>query len=101
MQRPLEDLVYTKSQGRLKMKVEKFHFGYFSRKMTIEKVVFYNTDTATASTAYRFKVDKINLKVYALLPIIFQSRFLIDSLALQNPDITITRFRESVKDERV
>ena len=97
----LEDLVYSKSQGRLKMEVKKFHFSYFSKRMVIENAVFYNTDTSTSTTAYRFSVDKINLQVYALLPIIFKSRFLIDSLNLQNPDIRITRLREAEKDNKL
>ena len=94
----LEDLVESQSHGKLKMKVKKFRFGYFSKKMELDKAVFYNTDTATGTTAYRFSVDKINLKVYALWPIIFKKQFLIDSLTLGHPDIVITRLRAPDKD---
>ncbi len=95
----LEDLVESKSHGRLKMKVKKFKFSYFSKKMEIEKAVFYNTDTTTSATTYRFQVDKINLQVYALSPIIFKQQFLIDSLTLMQPDITITKMRAPARND--
>ncbi|MES1216675.1 MAG: hypothetical protein ABUT20_14260, partial [Bacteroidota bacterium] len=87
----LENLVFSQSKGQLKLKVEKFRFGYFSTKMELEKAVFFNTDTLTSPTAYRFSVNQIKINVNALLPIIFKKQILIDSLSLNDPDIQITR----------
>jgi len=96
----LEKLVYSKSNGQLKLTVEKFNFSYFSTKMELENAVFYNTDTLTAPTAYRFKVGNIKLNVNALLPIIFKKQILIDSLSLNDPDIRVTRLKPDNKDDK-
>ena len=93
----LENMVASKSNGKLKMKVEKFRFNYFSKKMELEKVVFYNTDTITGNTAYRFSVDKIKLQARAILPIIFSKEILIDSLTLLSPHVLVTRLRATDK----
>ena len=61
--------------------------------MELENTVFYNTDTLTGSTAYRFTVDKIKIQATAILPIVFQKKLLIDSLALLSPHIAVTRLR--------
>lgn len=96
----LEDLVESQSNGTLKMKVKKFKFSYFSKNMELDKVVFYNTDTLTGTTAYRFSVNKIKLRVNALLPIILKKQFLIGSLTLIDPDIVVTRLRPSPKNDQ-
>ena len=93
----LENMVEAKSNGKLKMKVEKFRFNYFSKKMELEKAVFYNTDTLTGNTAYRFSVDKIKLQARAILPIIFSKEILIDSLTLLSPHVLVTRLRATDK----
>ena len=59
----VEDMVKSKSHGLLRLKIQKFKFGYFSSKMEVDKAVFYNTDTLTANTSYRFNVEKIKLNV--------------------------------------
>lgn len=89
----IEDLVHQQSNGKLNLKIKKFKFNWFSRKMELQQAVFYSTDTATASTAYRFKVDRIKIQVQKILPLVFDKRFLIDSIHLVNPDITVTRLR--------
>lgn len=89
----IEDMVESKSDGKLKLKINKLHFNYFSRVIELENAVFYNTDTTTGSTAYRFSVEKIKLKAKAILPIIFKKQILIDSLNLLRPHIEVTRLR--------
>ena len=89
----LEDMVESKSNGKLKLKIEKLHFNYFSRKIELEKAVFYNTDTINGITAYRFSVERMQLRVKALWPLVFKKQILIDSLTLQNPNIEVTRLR--------
>ncbi|MFZ1329626.1 MAG: hypothetical protein WAW27_11405, partial [Chitinophagaceae bacterium] len=41
----LEDMVSSKSKGKVKLKIEKLRFNYFTRKIDLEKAIFYNTDT--------------------------------------------------------
>lgn len=93
----VEDLVSSQSNGQLKLKVHKFRFNWFSYKMQLFKPVFYSNDTS-ASTAYQFGVEKINLRLKAILPLLFEKKMLIDSLHLYNPDIIVTRLRSSAKD---
>ena len=63
--------------------------------MEVDKAVFYNTDTLTANTSYRFNVEKIKLNVNSFLPIIFKKQLIIDSLSLEDPDIIVTRLKPS------
>jgi len=98
----LESMVEKKSNGKLKLKVEKLSYDYFSRTMKIKKAVFLTTDTATAATAYRFDIKEIKIKLTALLPFIIEKKLLIDSMNLQSPDIRVTILRynpDSVKQD--
>ncbi len=97
----LEDLVESKSNGKLKMKVGKLKFGYFSKKIELDNVTFYNTDTINVNTTYRFDVKKLNLKIKSLIGVIFQDRFIIDTLTLHDPDIQVTRLKQNEKTDRV
>lgn len=46
----IEDLVESKSNNKLKLKIKKLRFSYFSRKIEIENAVFISTDTLTTGT---------------------------------------------------
>lgn len=98
--RLLEDMVESKSNGKLKLKIQKLRFSYFSRKIELEKAVFYNTDTLTGTTAYHFEVDKMQLQAKAVLPIIFKKQIMIDSLRLLNPHIEVSRLRPGLKPDK-
>lgn len=95
----IEDLVESRSNGTIKLKVEKFTFNWFSKKMEFQDAVFYSTDSITASTSYRFSVAKIKLKVDAILPIVFSKRIIIDTLTLLDPEIRVTRLKRSERKE--
>jgi hypothetical protein len=94
----LQNMVASKSNGKLRLQVGNFKFNWFSKKMELERAIFYTTDTIDANTAYRFAVRKINLKVKALLPMIFEKRVLINLLSLKDPDIVVTKLRSYEKD---
>ncbi|MEI9911912.1 MAG: hypothetical protein WDO71_21075 [Bacteroidota bacterium] len=49
----LEELVSSRSNGKLKLHVKKFRFNWFSNNMQLRNAVFYSADTG-AATAYRF-----------------------------------------------
>ena len=93
----VEDMVSSQSNGNLALKIDKFKFNWFTYKMELRKAVFYSNDTA-ASTSYQFRVDRINIRVKAIFPLVFEKKILIDSLHLFNPDIRVTRLRSSTKD---
>jgi hypothetical protein len=89
----LEELVHDRSNGKLSLKIDKFSFNWLSRKIELKKAVFYSTDTATATTGYQFRVERLRIQMKKILPVILEKRFLIDSIQLVNPDITVTRLR--------
>lgn len=61
--------------------------------MQLRQAVFYSTDTATALTAYRFSVERINISVKEILPLVLEKKIIIDSLKLLGPHIQVTRLR--------
>ena len=92
----LEDMVSKQSNGKLKLKIDRFKFDWFSYRMDLRKANFYSADTG-AATSYQFSVARIKVKVKEILPLVFEKRILIDSIQLINPDIVVTRLR-SLKD---
>lgn len=93
----VEDMVDAQSNGQLRLKVRKFKFNWFTYKMQLLNPVFSSNDTA-ASTAYQFRVERLNLRLKAIIPLLFEKKILIDSMHLYNPDIRVTRLRSSPKD---
>ncbi|PZR26057.1 MAG: hypothetical protein DI535_16030 [Citrobacter freundii] len=89
----LSELVREQSKGKLKLEVEKFRFNWLNRKMELRKAVFYTTNDSTATNGYRIEVDQLQLRLKALYPLIAEKKFLIDSLKLINPKITVTNLR--------
>ena len=89
----VEDLVESRSHGRLKMKLEKFRFSWFSRKVELTDAVIYTADSLNATTSYRFHVQHIKLSVQKIWPILFENKLLIDSLNLEQPEIVVTRLK--------
>ena len=89
----ITEMVESRSNGRLKMKLEKFRFSWFSRKVELTNAVIYTADSVNAVTAYRFQVQHIKLSVQKIWPIIFDKKLLIDSLNLEQPEITVTRLK--------
>ena len=91
----IEDLVESRSKGKINLKIEKLRFGYFSNKIEIEKAVFVNTDTSVSSRSYRFSIDKLKMKGKGLIPLLFSKELLIDTLSLSNPVIEVNRIKET------
>ena len=89
----VEEIVARESKGKLKLKVENIKFNYFSKKIELKNVTFYSNDSLDLKTAYYFQVDKIKMKVKALLPIFTRRELRIDSLALFAPKIEVTRLK--------
>ncbi len=92
----VEEMVSSQSNNKLKLKIHKFKFNWFNYDMQLRKSIFYSADTS-AATSYQFSVDRIDIRIKEILPLIFEKRILIDSIHLMNPDISVTRLR-SIKD---
>ena len=93
----IEKLVETQSNGKLALKVEKIKFNWMSRKIELQKAVFFSTDSSTAPVAYRFGVDRLRIELKAIIPVIFEKRIMIDSIRLVNPSINVIK-RRAVRD---
>ena len=89
----VEEIVDRESNGKLKLKIENIKFNYFSKKVELQHVTFYSNDSLDLKTAYYFQVDKIKMKVKALVPIFTRRELRIDSLALVAPKIEVTRLK--------
>ena len=89
----VEEIVANESNGKLKLKVENIKFNYFSRKIELQNVTFFSNDSLDLKTSYYFQVDKIKMKVKALIPIFTRRELRIDSLALMAPKIEVTRLK--------
>jgi hypothetical protein len=91
----LEDTVSEKTNGKIKLKIGKLRYNYFSQKMELDNAVFFTIDTLTAPSAYSFKVAQLRLQLNALLPLLLKKKLMIDSLFLQSPDIQVTILRHT------
>ena len=94
----IQDMVAEKSNGKIVLDIRNFKFNWFSKKMSIEDAVFHTTDSVSSGTTYRFAVRRINLKVTAIYPMIFENSILITTLSLKDPDIVVTRLRPTARD---
>jgi hypothetical protein len=89
----IEEIVFSESKGKLKAKVKNIKFNYFSKKIELEDVAFFSNDSLDLKTSYFFQVDKIKIRVKALIPIFSRRELRIDSLALDAPKIEVTRLK--------
>lgn len=86
----VEDLVRRQSKGKVELRVKNFKFNWFSKKMELENATFFTTDT-TAPDRYLFSVKRLRVQVQSVWPLLMDKKFLIDSLQLIDPDISVTR----------
>lgn len=89
----VEEIVTNESNGKLRLRVENIKFNYFTKKIELQNVTFFSNDSVDLKTSYYFQVDKIKMKVKALIPIFTRKELRIDSLALMAPKIEVTRLK--------
>ncbi|HEX6168777.1 MAG TPA: hypothetical protein VFZ33_03730, partial [Chitinophagaceae bacterium] len=89
----VEDIVTNESNGKLRLTVKNIKFNYFSKKVELQGVTFFSNDSLDLVTSYHFQVDKIKLRVKALVPIFTRKELRIDSLSLLAPKIVVTRLK--------
>lgn len=89
----LSQLVAERSGGKLKLEVEKFRFNWLGKRMELHNAVLFTTDDSIASNSYRIEVNRVELRLKQLYPIIASKKILIDSLKLFSPTFTVTRIQ--------
>ncbi len=88
----IEEMVHAQSDGRIRLKVDKFKFNWFSYNMELRKANFSSTDSA-AAISYEFNIPRMGIRLKEIIPLVFEKRILIDSLHIINPDIRVIRLR--------
>lgn len=96
----LEQIVYTQSKGKLKLKVGNFKFNWIKNNIELEKASIYSADT-TAATSYAVNTDRITIKAKGFLPLLFRKEINIDSIRLSSPSVVFTRHTPRVKENKV
>ncbi len=91
----LEQIVYSQSKGKLRLKVKKFKFNWLSNKIELHQASIYSTDTTT--NAYAVNSKKIHLRPRGFLPFLFNREVLIDSINIASPSVIFTRYTEKTK----
>ncbi|MES1221717.1 MAG: hypothetical protein ABUT20_39835, partial [Bacteroidota bacterium] len=89
----IESIVDAQSNGKVNLKLKKFRFNYFSRKMELQNAIFYTTDSLDSPTAYTFKISKIKVELHSLWQLVFHGKLDIESLTLINPDVEAIRLK--------
>ncbi|MCH5596583.1 AsmA family protein [Niabella ginsengisoli] len=92
----LEQIVYTQSNGKLKLKVKEFKFNWIKNKIELKEASIFSTDT-TAATSYSVNTKNISIKARGFLPLLFKKEILIDSIKLTSPSVIFTRNKARVK----
>lgn len=94
----LEQIVYSQSNGKLKLKVKEFKFNWIKNNIELNEASIRSTDT-TAATSYAVNTKKIKIKARGFLPLLFNKEILIDSIRLSDPDVVFTRNIARVKNK--
>ncbi|GAB3426899.1 AsmA family protein [Niabella aquatica] len=94
----LEQIVYTQSKGKLKLKVGRFRFNWIKNKIELQKASIISNDS-TIATSYAVNTKRILIKARGFLPLLFNREILIDSIRLQSPAVVFTRNIPRVKNK--
>ena len=90
----LKQIVTEKSGGKLKLKLNKLSFDFFSDKLQIREADLESTDTVSAPATYHVKFRKLTLKIHSFWPLVLQKRLLLDSIKLHDPVIDVVLWRK-------
>lgn len=93
-EKAIEDIVSLQSNGKLKVEIGKIKYNY-GKKLSLQNISFHTVDTSKEEMGYNFHIRELHLTVRSVRSLIFDKQLLIDSILVENPDITITRRKES------
>ena len=89
----LREIVSQKSGGKLKLRLSRLSFDFFSNKLQVREAHLESTDTATQPATYHVKFRKLTLRIRSFWPLVLQKRLLLDSIKLHDPVITVNFWR--------
>ena len=90
----LRQIVTEKSGGKLKLKLSRLSFDFFSNKLQIGEADLQSTDTLNAPATYHVTFRKLTLRIHSFWPLVLQKRLLLDSIKLHDPMIHVMLWRK-------
>jgi hypothetical protein len=90
----LQQIVTTKSHGKIKLELSQLRFEFLSNKLQIREADLVSTDTVTQATTYHVKFRKLTLKVSSFWPLVFEKKMSLDSIKLHDPEIEVFQWRK-------
>lgn len=89
----LSQIVTEKSGGKLKLKLSKLSFDFFSNKLQVREADLESTDTVSQPATYHVKFRKLTLRIHSFWPLVLQKKLLLDSIKLHDPIINVMLWR--------
>jgi len=93
----VQQLVESQSGGKLLFQVDKVKFDLLKLSLEFQNPLLITHDTTVTETGYHIKAQSLSVKVHTLWTVFTKSQFLIDSVAVQSPEIEINRYHLSDK----
>lgn len=90
----LKQIVYTKSNGNMKLELNELSFDLLSNKIKIREADLVSTDSVNLASTYHVKFRKLTLRVNSFWPLIFQNKLLLDSIKLHDPEIEVFQWKK-------
>ena len=97
----LRQIVTEKSNGKLKLKLSKLSFDFFSNRLQVREADLESTDTISQPASYHVKFRKLTLRIHSFWPLILQKKLLLDSIKLHDPVIDVLLWRKDTASKLV
>lgn len=87
----IRDIVLHKSNGTVALTLQSISYNFGENRLDLKNAVLYNTDSISKKTAYHVSVQKLSLQLHGLNPLLFHRQLVIDSLLINDPQITVMK----------
>ncbi len=87
----IRDIVRSKTNGTVELSLKSITYDFGQRRLNLKEAVIYNTDSVRTKTAYRISVKRLSLQLHKLTPLILHRELVIDSILINNPDISVMK----------
>ncbi len=87
----LREIVRSRSNGTIELSLKSITYDFSTRQLKLKDAVIFNTDSVAKKSAFRVSVQRIHLRLHRLRSLVLHRELVIDSLAIQNPDIRVMK----------
>ena len=92
--RMIRNVVFTESKGKLKLELSQVSYNFFTNYLSVKEASLVSTDSTTENISYRISFDKLSMRVGSFWPLLTNQQVTIDSILIQQPNITVTQWRK-------